>query len=761
MSERFDTILTNAGLAAIANASITQKQVNFAKLGVGDSNGAYYTPTQEATALRNQVWIGNASSVTTDPNNPNWIVVKAVIPGTVGGFEIREIGIFDENNVLLAIGKLPVTYKPIFSEGSTKELTIKAIFEVTNTSAVTLKIDTSVIYASEKYVDEKVQIVSGNLNTLQKSVTEHVSDISQHTYHALDTGTANAKVVTIPTALASYVAGLTIRLENKVLNTGAVTINVNGLGVKNVVKSDGSAINSGDMKAGGVYTISYSGALGNFTLQGSGGGVSTPAYWGNGADGLLDTDTSTRTWLKSPSNTIQSVEPSTPIGTTLWTWTANKAVGVDQFKFRYYKEYGYLSISLAVESSMDNNNWTRHMTFDASSNSNNMVCNMNNIYCKYIRIVLARKDGSTVGTKVTLDTDSVVETPTIRRFADTYSGACIKQYTDFTLPSGHILGTYGAVNGLVIMSQGDITLNGTIDMNQKGGDSAVSYPLSKVFPSHPSSNIHEVLGVIGELKAGHGGNGGYGGGTTNTYGNLRATGGNGDVNPTTCGGFGGGGGGGAINHAPGGNGGSAGKSYVDSYGPEYMIANKGSSYGVNGMLSRGGNGSASDASSVDYSPRSYAKQGPGGLSRGAGGGGGGGAITDTTNNNGADGGAGGVGQGAGGFVLLIAKGKITMGSGSRIEVQGGAGGNGGSANSYGTYTIGASGGGGGGGAGGGTVLLLYGDSYSNNGGGFSLSGGTGGSGGYPVNSSSSPGIEYGGSGTSGTAGQFLVRKVGT
>ncbi|ACA41225.1 phage tail protein [Lysinibacillus sphaericus] len=263
MSEKFDTILTNAGLAAVANATITQKQVNFAKLGVGDSNGAYYTPTKEATALRNQKWIGNASSVTTDPDNPNWIVVKAVIPGTVGGFEIRELGIFDENNVLLAIGKLPQTYKPTFSEGSIKELTVKTVFEVTNTSAVTLKIDPSVIYASEKYVDDKVATVVSGLENLQQQLNQHITDPSNIKWIEKVEGTANTLTATHE-AIPSYKNGLGVSFPVKLNSTAAMSLNINGLGAIPIKKANGTPFSNGIVN--GVYTVRY--RDGAFILQG-------------------------------------------------------------------------------------------------------------------------------------------------------------------------------------------------------------------------------------------------------------------------------------------------------------------------------------------------------------------------------------------------------------------------------------------------------------------------------------------------------------
>lgn len=294
MSESFYTILTNAGLAAIANATVNQKQVNFAKIGVGDGNGAYYTPTQEATALRKQVWIGNVSSVTTDPENANWVVVETVIPGNVGGFEIRELGIFDENNVLLAIGKLPLTYKPNFAEGSSKDLYIKAIFEVTNASAVTLKVDPSVIYASKKYVDDKVATVVSGLENVQQQLNQHAAAIDTkvdkhieqddgHVRYLGSSSATNDMIVsndnlTLPLESDGKIKiGSAFRFRKDTTNTGALTMQLKLKGITypkyQVLTSRGKAFTGGEMIGGGMYTLVFNGSA--FFLQGEGGGYYT------------------------------------------------------------------------------------------------------------------------------------------------------------------------------------------------------------------------------------------------------------------------------------------------------------------------------------------------------------------------------------------------------------------------------------------------------------------------------------------------------
>ena len=154
MAENFYTILTNVGKAKIANAQALGTTVNLTQMKVGDGNGAYYNPTETQTALVNQVWSGALSSIDVDTENPNWIVVEAVIPTADGGFMVREVGLFDDDGDMIAVGKYPETYKPVVAEGSAKDLYIKMIIEVTNASVVTLKIDPAVVLATKKNVDD-------------------------------------------------------------------------------------------------------------------------------------------------------------------------------------------------------------------------------------------------------------------------------------------------------------------------------------------------------------------------------------------------------------------------------------------------------------------------------------------------------------------------------------------------------------------------------------------------------------------------------
>ncbi|WP_297429065.1 phage tail protein [Clostridium sp.] len=173
MAENFYTMLTITGKNKLSNSVASGNKLNFKTLKVGDGKGAYYEPSENQTALVNTVWTGNVTSISIDENNSNWIVVETVIPAADGGFFIREAGIFDDAGDMIAISKLAETYKPIVSEGSTKDLVIKIVLEVLNVDSVTLKIDPNVVVATKNDVqvlESKFQDINTQLSDIKNQL---------------------------------------------------------------------------------------------------------------------------------------------------------------------------------------------------------------------------------------------------------------------------------------------------------------------------------------------------------------------------------------------------------------------------------------------------------------------------------------------------------------------------------------------------------------------------------------------------------------
>lgn len=229
MAENFYTILTRVGLTKVANSQVTGNKVNLTTMAVGDGAGAYYNPTIEATSLRREVWRGSIGVINNDENNPNWIVIETVIPAVDGGFFVREVGLFDDEGDLIAIGKYPETYKPVLADGSAKDLYIRMIIEVSNASAVTLKIDPAVVLASRKYVDDQIKFA---VTPLKQSIEE-----------------LQAKVYKLPAV-------------SSVLNRGINTITVDQDTPVNVISFEGkTVVNHVPLFDSGLWEISAEGEV--------------------------------------------------------------------------------------------------------------------------------------------------------------------------------------------------------------------------------------------------------------------------------------------------------------------------------------------------------------------------------------------------------------------------------------------------------------------------------------------------------------------
>jgi len=132
------------------------------------------------------------------------------------------------------------------------------------------------------------------LNTVTKvdvvsAVNEHLADYVRQPGYGITAGSANTYTLTLTPAPTSYKDGMGIAINMNVTNTGASTINVNGLGAKALKDPNGNDFASGTLKINTIYSFKYSLALGNFILQGKGGGGNaTAAQLAAGATATVD-----------------------------------------------------------------------------------------------------------------------------------------------------------------------------------------------------------------------------------------------------------------------------------------------------------------------------------------------------------------------------------------------------------------------------------------------------------------------------------------
>ncbi|HAK7697085.1 TPA: phage tail protein [Salmonella enterica] len=172
MDNEFYTLLTDRGMAKIASALADKKQIHLQKMAVGDGGGQYYEPTASQTNLRHEVWRGEMNTLTVAPNNPNWLIAELVLPEEVGGWYVREVGVFDNEGELIAIGKFPESYKPLLPGGCGKQVCIRLIMEVSNTTAMTLTVDPSIVLATRDYVDARLDEHEHSTNHPDATLTQ-------------------------------------------------------------------------------------------------------------------------------------------------------------------------------------------------------------------------------------------------------------------------------------------------------------------------------------------------------------------------------------------------------------------------------------------------------------------------------------------------------------------------------------------------------------------------------------------------------------
>ncbi|MHB0517579.1 phage tail-collar fiber domain-containing protein [Escherichia coli] len=239
MTVKYYAILTNQGAARLANATMLGSKLNLTQMAVGDANGVLPTPDPAQTKLINQKRIAPLNLLSVDPNNQSQIIAEQIIPENEGGFWIREIGLYDDEGVLIAVANCPETYKPQLQEGSGRTQTIRMILVVTNTEAITLKIDPSVVLATRKYVDDKVLELKLYVDDQMRN---HIAAQDPHTQYAQK---HNPTFTGEPKAPTPDAGNNTTRIATTAFVQAAITALINGApATLDTLKEIAAAINN-------------------------------------------------------------------------------------------------------------------------------------------------------------------------------------------------------------------------------------------------------------------------------------------------------------------------------------------------------------------------------------------------------------------------------------------------------------------------------------------------------------------------------------
>jgi hypothetical protein len=156
MTTKYKTLITTAGAAKFAAATAGGTKITLTHMAVGDGCGTLPVPDVAQTALINEKWRAALNKISVDTKKQNYVVAELVIPPEVGGFWLREMGLYDTDGTLVAVANMAESYKPELAEGSGRAQTLRMVIIVSAIESVDLTIDATMVMATQDYVDDKL-----------------------------------------------------------------------------------------------------------------------------------------------------------------------------------------------------------------------------------------------------------------------------------------------------------------------------------------------------------------------------------------------------------------------------------------------------------------------------------------------------------------------------------------------------------------------------------------------------------------------------
>lgn len=233
---QYTAVFTTYGTQQLAKAIANNNPLTVTHFAVGDGNGNAVTVSASQERLVNEKYRATISAVSLDPRNNKQVVFELTIPENVGGFYLREMGVFDAQNKLIAYANCPESFKPTLASGSGKVQVMRMILLVASSNAVTLTVDDSVIFVTRGQLTPKT-ITANSANGFDNTGHSHAIDKASTTK-------AGIVQLTSDTGLESENLGLTAK-AGKVLAQGIAALR---LALNNYIplKSRSSSVTSND-----------------------------------------------------------------------------------------------------------------------------------------------------------------------------------------------------------------------------------------------------------------------------------------------------------------------------------------------------------------------------------------------------------------------------------------------------------------------------------------------------------------------------------
>ncbi|MBE8597670.1 phage tail protein [Xenorhabdus sp. BG5] len=152
MSTKYFALLTQAGTEKLEKAASSGIKLEITHMAVGDGGGSSPMPNVNQSGLINEKHRAELDALLVNPQTPGQIIAEQILPEGEGNWWVREIGLFDKDGTLIAVGNCAELYKP-----ESQEQAIRMALTVSNNGLTGWIKELLSGFASRNYVREKIK----------------------------------------------------------------------------------------------------------------------------------------------------------------------------------------------------------------------------------------------------------------------------------------------------------------------------------------------------------------------------------------------------------------------------------------------------------------------------------------------------------------------------------------------------------------------------------------------------------------------------
>lgn len=173
IEQKYYTIVSNKGKQAVIKALANKELIDLTTMSVGDGESPIDTNWEALPNEKDKFGITQIKIV-----DNITLEVTGILSAQKGGYMIRQAGLYTSDDILFAIAQLPQTAKPVLSDGASKDMTIKFVITIADTSVVNLSIDPNINIITQSRLDEVIEL---NANELRVEIEDKVDALKQET----------------------------------------------------------------------------------------------------------------------------------------------------------------------------------------------------------------------------------------------------------------------------------------------------------------------------------------------------------------------------------------------------------------------------------------------------------------------------------------------------------------------------------------------------------------------------------------------------